>query len=197
MNFVKKSLLVVIPLILMFGISANRARAQAGFGIRGGVNFSTLSNTDVHSHTGLMLGLYFDAPLADNWVILQPEVLYTQKGFETNGLTHRIDYLEIPVLFRVNIINPSGILPFIYAGPYVGFKINTSFPETSASTPAGEIDFNNGDNVNNTDFGITVGGGLDFGHLSLGVRYDAGLTDVFETTDAKNGVLSIVAGIGY
>ncbi len=197
MDFMKKSLIAIIPVILTLGIFTNSARAQAGFGIRGGVNFPTLTNTDVDSHTGLLLGLYFDAPLADDILLLQPAVFYTQKGFEAGDLSYRIDYIEIPIQLRVNIVNPSGVLPFIYAGPYVGFKINTDFPGEGASTPAAEINFNNGDNVNNTDFGISVGGGLDFGHINLGVRYDAGLTDVFNNEDGKNSVFSIVAGIGY
>jgi hypothetical protein len=197
MNLAKKSLSVIIPLILAFGIFTNSARAQAGFGIRGGVNFANLNNTDVDSHTGLLLGLYFDNSIVGNLLLLQPAVFYTQKGFEAAGDIYRIDYIEIPVQLRFNFVNPTSILPFIYAGPYVGFKINTSFPGESVSTPAGVVSFNNGGNVKNTDFGVSVGGGIDFGHLNLGVRYDAGLTHVFKDSDAKNGVFSIVAGIGY
>jgi len=58
--------------------------------------------------------------------------------------------------------------------------------------------FNEGD-INTTDFGVTVGAGLDFGRLDLGVRYDAGLTEVSddENVSAKNDVFSVVAGIGF
>lgn len=80
--------------------------------------------------------------------------------------------------------------------------MNTDFPN---KLPEGAKEYLS-DHVNSTNFGITVGAGLDFGHLSLGVRYDAGLTDTFENSnvtkllgvsDAKFGVLSIVAGIGF
>jgi hypothetical protein len=203
MNLAKKSLFVIIPLILTFGIFTNSARAQAGFGIRGGVNFANLSNIDVDSHTGLLLGLYFDDSIVGNLLLLQPAVFYTQKGFEANDLTYRIDYIEVPIQLRFNIVNPSGVLPFIYAGPYIGFKINTSFPDVpsavndvNVSNPD-YINFNDADDVKNTDFGVSVGGGIDFGRINLGVRYDAGLTHVFKNGDAKNGVFSIVAGIGY
>jgi hypothetical protein len=194
----KKSLLILSTIVAL-GIFSTQAKAQSnvGFGIRGGVNFSQLNNTDLndHTHTGLLLGLYFDGSIYKNLVLFQPEVLYTQKGFETRNpdLTFRIDYIEIPLEFRVNAVNPSGVVPFVYAGPYVAFKINTDFPDSFPD----EVNQYISDHVNNTEFGISVGAGIDFGHLNLGVRYDAGLTDTFDHGDAKNGVLSIVAGIGY
>jgi hypothetical protein len=192
----KKSILI-LSTILALGLFTGQARAQSslGFGIRGGVNFSHLNNTDFNpgKHTGLLLGLYFDGPIYDDLITFQPEVLYTQKGFNIQGNDFRVDYIEVPLEFRVNFVNPSGVLPFLYVGPYVAFKVNTSFPN---GVPEGAQNLLE-DQVNTTDFGITVGGGLDFGHLNLGVRYDAGLTHVFKNSDAKFGVLSIVAGIGY
>ncbi|HYW35715.1 MAG TPA: porin family protein [Balneolaceae bacterium] len=196
----KKSLFI-FSMILAFGIFTNKATAQShgGFGIRGGVNFSQLNNTNANdnSRTGLLLGLYFDESIVDNLLMVQPEVLYTQKGFKSGGYNYRIDYIEVPIDFRVNFVNPSGVLPFVYAGPYVGFKVNTKFPGSSATVNGTTISYNNGNNVKGTDFGIGVGGGLDFGRVNIGVRYDAGLTHVFNNGSAKNGVFSIVAGIGY
>lgn len=168
------------------------------FGIRGGVSFSQLTNTDNNfdKHTGFLVGLYFDTSIYENLVVFQPEVLYKQKGFDVNDYKFRADYIEVPLLFRVNFVNPSGILPFVYFGPNIAFKVNTDFPEALPSEAGNFID----DQVKTTSFGVTVGGGLDFGHLSLGVRYDAGLTKILEddtNIDAKFGVLSIVAGIGF
>lgn len=189
----KKSI-AILSLVLALGLVSNQAKAQnVGFGIRGGVNFSRLTNTNVNfdKNIGFMLGLYSDIPIYNNLFIFQPEVLYTQKGFEYRDAEFSIDYVEFPLLFRVNFVNPSGILPFVYFGPYVAFKVNTNFPDVIPDVARDLID------VNSTNFGITAGAGIDFGHLDLGVRYDAGLTEVFEDADAKLGVLSIVAGFGF
>jgi hypothetical protein len=193
----KKSILI-LSTVLALGLFSSQAKAQSafGFGIRGGVNFSKLNNTDFNpgKHTGLMLGLYFDSPIYDDLIVFQPEVLYTQRGFNIQNNDFRVDYIEVPLEFRVNFVNPSGVLPFLYFGPYVAFKVNTSYPD---NLPVKVTESLGGLKAHSTNFGITVGGGLDFGHLNIGVRYDAGLTKAFEHSDGKFGVLSIVAGIGY
>jgi opacity protein-like surface antigen len=195
----KKSILILSIAVALGFSSQAKAQSSYGVGIRGGVNFSKLNNTDFNpgKHTGLLLGLYFDSPIYDDLILFQPEVLYDQKGFKFGDNDFRVDYVEVPLNFRVNFVNPSGVLPYVYFGPYVAFKVNTSFPD---QVPEGAQDILS-DQVKTTDFGIDFGAGVDFGHLTVGVRYDAGLTDAFKDNsifpDAKFGVFSIVAGIGY
>jgi len=85
---------------------------------------------------------------------------------------------------------PGPIQPHVYFGPYAGFEINS---KASGNNITVDID-----NVN-TDFGGIVGAGADINagvsKLNLGVRYGFGLTKMFENSDVKNGVISVVAGI--
>ncbi len=195
-----KKLLFIFSAIFLIGITTQQANAQNNFGIRGGVNFANLNDTegDVDSRTGFMLGAYMNFPVSNSPVSIQPEVLYTQKGYEQGNTTTKLDYIEVPVLARFDFITDSGLLPFVYFGPYVGIKVNAEVdgdqvvPSNGGNIPSG-ID----EATNDTDLGVVVGGGLDFGRFDLGVRYNAGLTEVFDGGDsAKNGVLSITAGIG-
>lgn len=79
----------------------------------------------------------------------------------------------------------------IHSGPCIAFKTNTDFPRIAADG-SGFIN----SQLNSKEVGITVGGGLKFSYVHVGMRYDVGLTSVIKRTDAKNSVLSVVADIG-
>ena len=194
----KKLLLFPILFLMIFSFSLNQAEAQnrPGFGIRGGLNFANLNDidADVDSRTGIMLGVYTNFLIPNSPVYIQPEVLYTQKGYEVGDGTVKLDYIEIPVLARFDFITDGNITPNVYFGPYIGFNVNAE-----AEGDGGELDIDEA--VEGTDFGVVVGGGLDFGRIDLGVRYGAGLSEIFEDgpfgdgSEAKNGVISITAGL--
>lgn len=194
-----KKLLFSLCLLLTLGVFAQEAQAQrsGGFGIRGGVNFANLNDTDfdTKSRTGLMIGAYTSFPIPNSPVVIQPELLYTQKGFKSGGDTYKLGYVELPVLARFDFITDGSITPHVYFGPYLGLNVSAKVDGDGGLFGG---DANIEDQVKGTDFGVTVGGGLDFGRFDLGVRYGAGLTEVFEEGgSAKNGVLSITAGIGF
>lgn len=187
-----KKLLFSLCLLLTVSVVTNQANAQTGFGIRGGVNFANLNNTDgdFDSRTGFMGGVYFTIPVQNSPVVIQPEVLYTQKGYEVGEGAVKLDYIEIPVLAKFNFITNGMLTPNVYFGPAIGFNVSA---EDETGLFQGDIE----ENVNNTEFSIVVGGGLDFGRVDLGVRYGAGLTETFDGGEAKNGVLSITAGLDF
>lgn len=203
-----KKLLLSLTLLLALGVVANHATAQNGttFGVRGGLNFANLNDTDsdadIDSRTGLMAGVYARIHIPNSPVYLQPEVLYTQKGAESSDLFEdqeatlkiKLDYIEVPVLARFDFITGGSITPHVYFGPYVSFSINSEVEVSDGeSSFAGDIE----EDVKDLNFGIVTGAGLDFGRLNLGVRYGAGLTDTFEDGDGKNSVFSVTAGIDF
>ena len=198
-----KKLLLTLTILLSAGLLVNQAQAQSntGFGIRGGVNFANFNDIDgdTESRTGLMGGIYTSFLIPNSPVAIQPEVLYTQKGAESGDNTFELDYIEIPVLARFDFITDGGITPHVYFGPYLGFNVSAEYDGNNDDDPIfGDAETNIEDQVNSTDVGVVVGGGLDFGRVNLGVRYGAGLTEVFEDGgSAKNGVFSVIAGIGF
>lgn len=198
-----KKLLTVSCLLFAITFTAQQARAQVDFGIRGGVNFATLYDAETDDEaeyvtsTGVLAGIYFQLPINNSSFIIQPEILYSQKGYkllsDDGTFVADINYIEIPVLIKFKYELDNGLAPYIEAGPYVGFLISTEV-EKNDQVIAEEIK-----KINEIDFGLAIGAGLSYHCLSLGIRYSFGLVPVpdieEENIDLKNHVFSIVAGV--
>lgn len=148
-----------------------------------------------------MIGAYYNYMLPNSSLSIQPEMLYTQKGYY-DGLSTiiELDYFEIPVLAKLNFGSGGPINPNIYFGPYVGFLVNAETDEP----PGANFSYNIEDSVDESpQLGIIAGGRLNFGRYTIGVRYSAGLTNltiepaVFLNHDSRLTSFSIIAGIGF
>ncbi len=202
--FAMKKKVGILCFLLTLIFIATQAQAQIDFGIRGGVNFATFNDTefDVGTRTALLFGAYLNVPIPGSPISVQPEILYSQKGYERNGLTTEIDYIEVPVLAKFTYITDGLITPHIYFGPYMAFKVyvDQERPETIVNADGPPFPpFIGEDTVDDTDFGVVAGGGVSINRFDIGVRYSVGLTPVLEGDDrsAKNGVVSIVAGVRF
>ena len=187
-------------------VKAQKTNSQT-FGIKGGINFSNLYTKDAADNkmlTGFNLGLFAKLPINTTFAI-QPELYYTTKGAQTtynstfvNGtFKYNFNYLELPLLFVVNITDNFNL----HAGPYVSYMLNGKVKNKSN---VGSVDFDekiNTEDYNKFDAGIAAGAGVDLGAVSLGARYTYGLTKVgkerifagttYTTPDATNGVMSV------
>jgi len=187
-------------------VKAQKTNSQT-FGIKGGINFSNLYAKDAADNkmlTGFNLGLFAKLPINKTFAI-QPELYYTTKGAQTtynstfvNGtFKYNFNYLELPLLFVVNITDNFNL----HAGPYVSYMLNGKVKNKSN---VGSVDFDekiNTEDYNKFDAGIAAGAGVDLGAVSLGARYTYGLTKVgkertfagttYTTPDATNGVMSV------
>ncbi|MGZ5193536.1 MAG: porin family protein [Kaistella sp.] len=165
------------------------------FGIKGGMNVSSLSKdsslSDQGSKIGFNGGLFMNAPIAENFSI-QPELLYTQMGEKydytqpitgdrISGATH-LDYVALPVMFQYNA-TPSF---YLEAGPEFGLLVSAKDKqknETTGQTIAESSNYK--DNLNNFNAGIGLGAGYYFTpNVGLTARYVAGLTDIYK--DGEN-----------
>lgn len=161
------------------------------------------SGDDVNDNNilyGFNAGVYATLPISD-FVAIQPEVLFTTKGakLEYSGLVDgdakfKLNYIEVPLLVRVNITKNFNV----HAGGYASYLVS------SKVTGSGDIEFNedvNRDDLNKFDAGIAAGVGVDFDPISIGVRYNYGLTTVgkertvlgntYTFPDAKNSNLTL------
>ena len=184
-------------------LAADTASAQdMRFGVRGGMNFSTvqhdssLGSDGYTMRPGLVAGAFFGVPLG--WVDLQPEVLYTSKGaaLDLQGIDSKLvlDYLEIPILARWRL----GQRLYVAAGPAVAWRLKAA-SRTKFSGATEETDL--GDSVKGYDVGVVGAVGVRFGKVVVDGRYTHGLTDIdSDTSDevsVRNRAITISAGIGF
>lgn len=168
------------------------------FGVKGGFNMSNLYTDDADDENilyGFNAGVYATLPVSD-FVAIQPELLFTTRGSEleyNNALAQgnvklKLNYIELPLLVRVNITKNFNI----HAGGYASYMVSAK------STGDGDFEFENQyntDDFNKFDAGLAGGIGVDFSPLSVGLRYNYGLTtiekDGDDSSDLKNSNLSL------
>lgn len=156
------------------------------FGVKAGANFSTITDASgFDNKTGFHAGIFLGLKLNDE-IALQPELLYSQQGAEFNAGKFDLDYVNIPVVVKIYLVQGLNF----QLGPQFGFVVN----EDIRFSGIGVLQAKNKD----FDFSAIVGAGYD---LPLGFRVDArynfGFTDVIETESWKNGVFSLALGYSF
>lgn len=179
-------------MFLSFILIASVAYGQAGLGLRGGVNLTTMTGLDGVSgdlmpKPGASFGLTTEFRLVDKErfaLYLQPEFLFQQKGYRTEyrfrgddiiGDINQ-DYFEIPLLVKMGI--GSGKLRGTFSfGGYAALMVGLY------TVVDGERDSQNRDNVESFDAGVILAGGLEYrigpGALFGDIRYTQGLIDPY------------------
>lgn len=198
--------LITAGSILLTAMAANAQEAdnttsrQPSLGVKGGVNFATVTGDDFDSpdsRTSFHVGLVGELPLADI-LSLQVEALYSGQGFKSDidggiiggdgKVEYQLDYINVPVLAKIYATRG---LSF-EVGPQFSFKVNEEI-DSDATDDGGDFDLNEA-----KDFDFGIAGGItfqtDMGLFATG-RYIYGLTEIVENTDVKNSVFQI--GIGY
>ncbi|MGE5393422.1 MAG: porin family protein [Candidatus Saccharibacteria bacterium] len=179
----KKMILVIIATTFLINMTIAQEqlldlRNKVTFGIKGGVNLSNVydskqDNFNTNSKLGLTGGVFLGLPLG-TYLGLQPEVLYSQRGYKETGsflkseFTRTTNYLDVPVLLA---IKPSPVLS-ILAGPQFSFLLDGKY-DFKSNILSGQLtqDFNNEDVRKNT---LCLTGGLDLNLENLVLSGRAG-----------------------
>ena len=186
----KRKLFLVISVVMLM-LATSAAHAQFRFGIKGGVNISTVSfNKDVvhpDNITGFHVGPLFEF-LSKMGSGVDFAILYSQKGFHANDDSFVSNYLEVPVNLKMRI-NVPVVAPYFSAGPYVNFLVG------------GDKEKNIKDYIHDVDGQIkakSFGAGLNFAagveiinRIQVGLIYNWGLTENYST---MNGNMSDLKG---
>jgi hypothetical protein len=182
--------------------TAQGASGQGAIGVKGGVNLAGMSyggpssfNERFENRTLWTVGVFLDMPVAKRLAI-QPEALFTRKGsvhtFDQPGegrtelATYRLDYLDLSALARVDLRRAdSHIVPYGFAGPTVGIVLGATRTSTwRLLEPEADIK----SDLNRTEVGIAVGGGVRFGRIIAEIRYAQAFTDVFTAAASRGAV---------
>ena len=208
----KKTVLFIALLTATFGfsqLSTIDTRDELKLGFKAGVNFSNVYDEEgqdfvAQGKTGFAAGAFVAIPIGKFFGV-QPEVMYSQKGFKAVGKILGFDYnytrtttfVDIPLLLQ---IKPIPMLSIV-AGPQFSYLLETKneFNGSSSTTTEQSI---NSDNYKKNIFGFVVGADVNIDHFSLSARagWDISKSDVDGNSSApryKNQVIQLTAGYTF
>lgn len=180
-----KKVIILTCIISLFSLSNLWAqdsisdyREKIQFGLKIGGNYANVYDTegeqfDNDPKFGLATGAFLSIPIS-KFLGVQPEILFSQKGFKATGilfgtsydLTRTTNYLDVPLLLA---IKPSPNLSLLI-GPEYSYllKVKNEFKNAS-TTIQQEQEFDN-DNIRKNTLGFVIGGDLNFDHLVVSGR---------------------------
>jgi hypothetical protein len=192
----KSGAMVRTAVLAVFTLAASSAVASAqGAGVKFGPTFATFSSDalDFKTRTGIHAGLFFGGN-PDGAVGVQTEINWLRKNTETEipAQKIRVDYLQIPVLLRLNGGGNSAgsFRAFGVVGPAVDFKI------------ADDVDgLTIDDGFEGADISLVFGGGIEVARIIVEGRYEKGLRRVNnkfnELADIKKQAFTVLFGIRF
>lgn len=172
-------------MLLFFATVTFAQQSPVQFGLKGGVNFSTLNsdgNNNADHRTAFHAGALAHIHLSPNWA-LQPEVMYSAQGAEySNNRRDQINYINVPVLGQYMFAN--GLR--LQTGPQISFLM-----DADSKNGNHESDFKS--SLKKTDLAWTFGTSyLTRSGLGIDARYNLGLSDISKAnTDLKNRVWQV------
>lgn len=178
----------LIAILFLAVTAANTAGAQeAGetdlrsklmFGVKGGLNYSNVYDSEgeefqADAKFGFAAGVFTAIPIG-TYIGIQPELLFSQKGFQATGrilgstytFTRTTSYLDVPLLFS---FKPSEFINIV-AGPQYAYLLKQKDVfENSSTSFAQEEEFEN-DNIRRNTLCFTGGLDLTMKHLVISGR---------------------------
>ena len=177
---------------------------QISFGVKGGVNLSNFGGDveDLDSKIGFNVGLTLDYNIMENFYLLTGLEL-TSKGakesYEGNKATINAMYLQLPVHAAYKFDLSDGMKIVVNAGPYLAYGIGGKVKEKYEGDSESYDFFGDAKEgyAKRFDFGIGVGLGLEFGSAKLGVGYDLGMANLYDSDDYKVNTNNLFVTVGY
>ncbi|KAA5543385.1 porin family protein [Adhaeribacter rhizoryzae] len=194
-GFAQKRVTTTAP--INHNLEGSTAPENTGFGIKGGLNFSDVRNTDggvnFDPKTSYHVGAFAQFSITD-WFSLQPEVIYSRKGYDSTNVARRLDYFDVPLLLVFNPLDNVSI----HVGPQVSLLMTVK---------DGDKEINKEDSYNSLDYGMVGGVEARLSIFRFGARYNLGLNQIYQDTyrdiatnvnrDMKNGAFQVYVGVGF
>lgn len=178
-----KKIILIATAITLFGVikaqeNSTDFREKFFFGLKAGANYSNVYDAQgeafrANPKLGLAAGVFLAIPIG-KYLGVQPEVLYSQKGFQATGIilgetydfTRTTSYLDVPLLFA---FKPSEFFTLL-AGPQYSYLLNQKDVFANATTSiAQETEFVN-DNVRKNTLCFLGGADITVKHIVIGAR---------------------------
>lgn len=153
-------------------------REKMSFGLKLGTNYSNVYDSDnedfvADSKFGFAAGAFVVIPFG-TFIGIQPEILYSQKGFKSSGtyfgstyeMTRTTNFIDVPVLFAVKPVEQVTLL----FGPQFSFLMKQKDEFTGGNLSATQQqDFDN-DDITKNILGLTGGADINVDNLVFGLR---------------------------
>ncbi|MDR0729003.1 MAG: PorT family protein [Prevotellaceae bacterium] len=204
-----KKIIVILSAMMLITVSVN-AQIGVKYGLKAGLNVSQFGSgtlkgdgqpLDIEA-SGMLAGFHAGGMLNVNFgglIGIQPEVQFSMQGeTEDDGgetLKTTLGFINVPILVDIQPIPNLSIL----VGPQVGFNVYRSMSEDGVSVSGSTLDERleaMGMKINTLDFAAVLGVQYTLlGHLTVGARYNFGLTPALGLTSvAKDAGMSLSGG---
>jgi len=193
--------------------------SQAQIGVKLGANLTNLAGDlqdedNFQNKLGFVGGITYNIPLStDNFVSIQPELLYSQKGYKRADITFNdpttgqqvtqegkvnYSYLDLPILLKIN----AGPV-FFEAGPQISYLLGI---KDNTETTVNGVDFEGYNRIEKDalaelEIGYAAGVGVQIPMgLTLNVRYNGSVSALAkddnndELANARNSVYQATIG---
>jgi hypothetical protein len=187
-----RALVATVCCITLLPLGA--AAQSVGGGVKGGLALADVPNSldnfdEPGASTSLRVGFAAGGFLTfrvGGGFSIQPEVLFTQKGVKlevgdgalSGDVKYQADYLDVPILARVTF--GQGVRGYLFAGPSFDIKLNAKM-KVGIMGQAEEEDIS--DEVEDFEFAVAFGGGVELGPLLLEARWSEGLSNLNTAKD--------------
>lgn len=179
----KKLILVFVFATLMFGSAfAQKSNAdfreKVSFGVKAGINISNVYDSqgeqfNADAKLGLAAGIFVALPIG-KFIGVQPEILFSQKGYKGSGsllgsnysYTYTSNYIDVPLLFAIKPIS----LITILVGPQYSFLVKDSYKFDSALINIDQEHVFENDNIRKNTLSFLGGVDFNFKRIVIGTR---------------------------
>lgn len=184
-----KKIILAAAALLMCSASAF-AQNSFDWGVKAGLNLATVTKSDGDMKPSIYAGVFAEFLLVEDYLTLQPELIYSRQGVKDGDMKMRLNYFNIPVMFKLWLVD--GLT--LDLGPQFGIMLNSKMRwKEDGKTHTETID-------GLKNFDVSVGMGLSYRFIEsmdVTARYNLGLTKLNDVdgSKAKNGVIQV--GVGY
>lgn len=177
----KKLACTLLAVASLFGMKVNAQedfRENLKFGIKAGGNFSNVWDEEqedfqANGKAGFAGGVFLHIPIG-KYLGVQPEILFSQKGFQGSGVLlgqsyafkRTTNYLDVPLLFT---FKPASFFTVV-AGPQYSFLMSQQDDFTSGPYTSSEFRQYENDNIRKNTLGAVVGFDVNVNHFVVSPR---------------------------
>lgn len=180
-NYLKMEKLILILVLfvaLPIGCAAQGSDGNFLFGFKAGANYSNVYDSkseefEADPKFGLATGAFLHIPIG-RFIGIQPEILFSQKGFKATGnllggpyaFTRTTNYIDVPIFFALKPISGLTVL----AGPQYSYLAKRKDVFSDGSTSIVQEEEIKRENIRKNTLCFVGGVDLIIEHIVIGVR---------------------------